>query len=121
MLRQGVRRCAHLASAAAPSLILARSMTALVTARSSVASLSRTPTSLKTIAYASRLYSTETVAAAVQPAQETASDEVVSFDGLSDLGVHKNLLRAITDDMGYGTMTPVQAKTINPALKGTDM
>lgn len=48
-------------------------------------------------------------------------DELVRFEELSDAGVHPNLISAITQGMGYDTMTQVQAKTINSALKGTDM
>jgi len=43
------------------------------------------------------------------------------FGDLSTLGVHQSLIDAITLDMKYERMTPVQAKTINPALKGTDI
>lgn len=128
MLRQGFRRYAGLASAAAPSLMM-RSRTALPIAQKSIASLSRTPATFKNIAYASRLYSSEAAAVETEPIEETAEktieklapEEVVNFAALSEAGVHQNLLDAIIKDMGYDSMTPVQSKTINPALKGTDM
>lgn len=128
MLRQGFRRYAGLASAAAPSLMM-RSRTAFPVAQKSIASLSRTPATFKNIAYASRLYSSEAAAVEAETVEETiekmiektAPEEVVNFIDLSQAGVHKNLLDAIIKDMGYDSMTPVQSKTINPALKGTDM
>lgn len=120
MLRQGFRRYAGLASAAAPSLMM-RSRTALPIAQKSIASLSRTPATFKNIAYASRLYSSEAAAVETEPIEKLAPEEVVNFAALSEAGVHQNLLDAIIKDMGYDSMTPVQSKTINPALKGTDM
>lgn len=84
-------------------------------------SVTRTPSVFKSIANASRLYSSEAVAAETTRVEEAVSGDVVDFHELSKLGVHQNLLQAITRDMNYKTMTPVQSKTINPALKGTDM
>ena len=74
----------------------------------------------KSITAVGRTYSTEADAPA--HVQENAVDGPVElFADLGKLGVHQNLLQAITEDMRYERMTPVQAKTINPALKGTDM
>ncbi|KAK2591644.1 hypothetical protein QQS21_010658 [Conoideocrella luteorostrata] len=76
----------------------------------------------KSIAYASRLYSSEVEAVETQ-AEDGAvpTTELTNFADLSQLGVHRNLLDAVIKDMRYDTMTPVQSKTINPALKGTDI
>jgi ATP-dependent RNA helicase MSS116 len=50
-----------------------------------------------------------------------AEEGITLFKDLKNINVNPNLLEAITKDMRYERMTPVQAKTINPALKGTDM
>ncbi|KAJ2989250.1 hypothetical protein NUW58_g3567 [Xylaria curta] len=71
----------------------------------------------------SRLYTAQS--AAVQANQEAesavSSASVTQFAELSQLGVDKHLIAALTEGMGYDTMTEVQSMTINPALKGTDM
>jgi ATP-dependent RNA helicase MSS116 len=47
---------------------------------------------------------------------------LTKFQDLQDQGViHKNIVRNMTEGMGLETMTEVQAKTINAALKGTDI
>ena len=47
---------------------------------------------------------------------------ITRFDQLEKQGlVNRNIVRAITQDMGLETMTEVQTRTINQALKGTDM
>jgi ATP-dependent RNA helicase MSS116 len=47
---------------------------------------------------------------------------LTKFQDLQDQGIiHKNIVRNMTDGMGLETMTEVQAKTINSALKGTDI
>ncbi|KAI8963810.1 DEAD-domain-containing protein [Daldinia sp. FL1419] len=70
-----------------------------------------------------RLYSQESAAAyATQTDDSPASIyNVTRFEDLSKLGVHERIVRAITVDMGYDTMTEVQSLTINPALKGVDL
>jgi len=61
-------------------------------------------------------------AAAAAPVQEAVSgQDVTQFTQLPQLGVHPNVVRAITDGMGYRDMTDVQSKTINPAMTGTDL
>lgn len=120
MFRQGFRRCASLASAAAPSLIV-RSRVALPVVQRTVSSLSRPVTHFKSITNGSRKYSSEAAAANSEVSEETTPGDVVNFADLSQFGVHQNLLDAITKDMRYDTMTPVQSKTIKSALKGTDM
>jgi ATP-dependent RNA helicase MSS116 len=68
-----------------------------------------------------RLYSTEAAATEEPASPSIPNGPVELFSDLSALGVHRSLIDAITRDMKYERMTPVQAKTINPALKGTDM
>lgn len=69
-----------------------------------------------------RMYSSEAVAPEAENFQSNAApEELTKFADLAAVGVHSNLLDAIIKDMRYESMTPVQAKTINPALKGTDM
>ena len=49
------------------------------------------------------------------------SGPITRFADLESLGVHDTLLKAITQDMGYETMTDVQSMTIAPGLAGKDM
>ncbi|KAI1461382.1 ATP-dependent RNA helicase mss116 [Annulohypoxylon moriforme] len=70
-----------------------------------------------------RLYSQEAVA---HPNTDVADSpagiyDVTRFEDLAKLGVDERIVRAITQDMGYDTMTDVQSLTINPALKGVDL
>ncbi|POR37533.1 ATP-dependent RNA helicase cyt-19, mitochondrial [Tolypocladium paradoxum] len=122
MFRQGIRRYASLAGGVASSSMLLRSRATLPIARQALTALSRPNVPLKPIAQFSRAYSSDAVAEESQKAEPVApAGEVTQFGELAEFGVHENLLRAITKDMGYDDMTPVQAKTINPALKGTDI
>ncbi|OTB08101.1 hypothetical protein M426DRAFT_317206 [Hypoxylon sp. CI-4A] len=71
-----------------------------------------------------RLYSQES--AASQSLADTEDSpaslyDVTRFEDLSKLGVNERIVRAITQDMKYDTMTEVQSLTINPALKGVDL
>jgi ATP-dependent RNA helicase MSS116 len=51
-----------------------------------------------------------------------ADGPVTKFHELETRGlVHKNVIRTITQDMGFEAMTEVQSRTINQALKGSDM
>ncbi|OAA58060.1 dead box RNA helicase [Niveomyces insectorum RCEF 264] len=52
---------------------------------------------------------------------ERAPGLVTQFADLASLGVHENLVRSLTQTLGYDTMTPVQSMTISPALAGKDM
>ncbi|RDA84688.1 hypothetical protein CP532_2754 [Ophiocordyceps camponoti-leonardi (nom. inval.)] len=118
MLRHGFRRCAGQAAAGAASAsILLRSRPVM----RSAASLCHfnVSTAVKSAPFAHRFYSSE--AAAAEGGDAPESGEFTEFQQLSDLGVHPNLLSAIIRDMNYRTMTPVQAKTIPVALKGTDV
>lgn len=121
MFRYGVRRCGSLARAAASSTMLLSARTAFPAARLAASALPRRVVSLKSFASLNRLYSSEAAAEETVAPETAATGEVTSFQDLEAIGVHRNLLDAITKDMGYDSMTAVQAKTINPALKGTDM
>ncbi|KAI1105855.1 ATP-dependent RNA helicase mss116 [Jackrogersella minutella] len=71
-----------------------------------------------------RLYSQQSAAA--RPNTEVADSpagiyDITRFEDLSKLGVDERIIRAITQDMRYDTMTEVQSLTINPALKGVDL
>lgn len=61
--------------------------------------------------------------AAVSSAPEsTPAAEITKFQELEDNKiVHRNIVRNLTEEMNLETMTEVQSKTINSALKGTDI
>lgn len=51
-----------------------------------------------------------------------AQPPLTKFQDLQDQGViHRNIVRNMTEGMGLETMTEVQSKTINSAIKGTDI
>ncbi|KAK2932223.1 Helicase superfamily 1/2, ATP-binding domain [Fusarium oxysporum f. sp. vasinfectum] len=119
MFRSSLRRCATQARSAATAALLTQTRTALpavrrqvLTSQSSIAAISR-------IASITRAYSTEAVAEQNESAPSVEAEPQVRFADLQ--GIHPNLLKPIINDMKYDTMTPVQAKTIQPALKGTDI
>lgn len=123
MFRSSLRRCATQARSAATAALFTQTRTALpavrrqvLTGHSSIAAISR-------IASITRAYSTEAAAEQNENESEsTPSAEAEPEVRFADLqGIHPNLLKPIIDDMKYDTMTPVQAKTIQPALKGTDI
>ncbi|KAH7328208.1 P-loop containing nucleoside triphosphate hydrolase protein [Stachybotrys elegans] len=116
MFRQVFQRCARQAGTVATASML-RSRIAVPAARSAIGHASPLSVPLKNVAHAIRTYSAE--AAAVSSSQ--GSEAPVSFRSLEEHGVDSTLLRAIDTDMGYEHMSPVQAKTIHPALKGSDI
>lgn len=123
MFRQGLRRCALRAASTASASMVLRSP-AMGLARHQMATTIRPISSLKSFLPASRSYSTEAPAEQSDvpaPSAAAAPEPVSLFRDLAERGVHQNLLSAIINGMGYESMTPVQAKTIVPALKGTDM
>jgi ATP-dependent RNA helicase MSS116 len=95
-----------------------RSRAALPIARQSLASATRSSVPLKTLPAFVRAYSAESAA---QTEETKAEPNAAYFKNLETQGVHPNLIQAITTDFGYSVMSPVQDKTIAPALKGTDM
>ncbi|KAF4950973.1 hypothetical protein FGADI_7845 [Fusarium gaditjirri] len=119
MFRSSLRRCATQARSAATAALLTQTRIALpavrrqvLTSQSSIAAISR-------IASIARAYSTEAVAEQNESAPSAEAESEVRFADLQS--VHPNLLKPIINEMKYDTMTPVQAKTIQPALKGTDI
>ncbi|KAF3807120.1 ATP-dependent RNA helicase cyt-19 [Colletotrichum gloeosporioides] len=121
MFRQSLRRCVRIsgASFAAPALRTTRPVVLKSIAQPSQIAL-RAPASLN----AFRLYSSEAAAAAPEQsadAPQQKSGSISRFEDLRTLGVHDNLVNSITKGLKYDTMTDVQSKTIEPALKGMDM
>lgn len=53
--------------------------------------------------------------------KDEASGLITRFADLSQLGVHPAIVRSIVQGMKYEDMTPVQSKTIRPALAGKDL
>ncbi|KAI0152363.1 DEAD-domain-containing protein [Hypoxylon sp. NC0597] len=126
MFRSSIQRQARLGSSARRQL----STLALrqIRSRPLVASYQKWPqaelqlTPLRQITI--RLYSQESAVAHPETDIENLPGgiyDVNRFEDLKNLGVNERIVRAITQDMGYETMTEVQALTINPALKGTDL
>ncbi|KAI0888924.1 ATP-dependent RNA helicase mss116 [Annulohypoxylon maeteangense] len=70
-----------------------------------------------------RLYSSEAAAHPNTAVEDSPAGiyDVTRFEDLAKLGVDERIIRAITQDMRYDTMTDVQSLTINPALKGVDL
>lgn len=70
-----------------------------------------------------RLYSEEAAAHPNTHVEDSPAGiyDITKFEDLAKLGVNERLIRAITQDMRYDTMTDVQSLTINPALKGVDL
>ncbi|KAL6883935.1 P-loop containing nucleoside triphosphate hydrolase protein [Trichoderma longibrachiatum] len=121
MFRTGIRRCGALARVATSSTKLLSARAAFPASFSGAASVSRSVAPLKSFAQFNRLYSADAAVAEEKTPENAAVGEITAFRDLESMGVHRNLLDAITQDMRYESMTPVQAKTINPALKGTDI
>ncbi|KAM0275885.1 hypothetical protein ACHAQH_007317 [Verticillium albo-atrum] len=121
MLRQGLRRCVQLRGASVASSLATRQQPSLLQSieRTSRTSLLRTTAHFNSPV--TRWYSAE-AGAAVEPEQSSdANAQPTRFDELPSLGVHPNLVKNITNGMGYENMSDVQTQTITPALKGTDL
>ncbi|RFU78743.1 atp-dependent rna helicase mss116 [Trichoderma arundinaceum] len=121
MFRHGIRRCGSLARAATSSTMLLSARTTFPATQSAAASLTRPAAPLKSLVCLTRFYSSQAAVAEESAPESVAAGELSSFQELEAIGVHGNLLSAIIKDMRYDTMTPVQSKTITPALKGTDI
>ncbi|KAH6895495.1 P-loop containing nucleoside triphosphate hydrolase protein [Thelonectria olida] len=121
MFRNSLRRCTASARSAASASLISQTRTLPIASRR-IASIPSSITPLNRIASIARAYSSEAPAAQEETsatARTTSPDETVKFTDLD--GIHPNILRAITHELNYDEMTPVQAKTIQPALKGTDI
>ena len=126
MLRQSLRRCARQASSAASRSPLLQSRLAINVARNDALSSVRSIAPLSRFQYlAVRAYHAEAGAVEDQVPSHLndggSSGKITDFKQLQSLDVHPNLLRVISDDFKYDTMTRVQSATIAPALKGKDM
>ncbi|CAK7206539.1 hypothetical protein SEUCBS139899_009335 [Sporothrix eucalyptigena] len=133
MFRTAVLRAARLPRAAgvsSSSIVAGLRNVALPTTRSmaqTAALQSRAVPALLQVAQFARYYSdnataTATAESSVQTESETASSGLITrFADLNKLGVHENLIKNLTQNLGYETMTPVQSMTISPALAGKDM
>jgi ATP-dependent RNA helicase MSS116 len=66
-----------------------------------------------------RFYSSES--SAPQTDDGAPSELITRFANLDQLGVHPNVVRSLTQGLGYETMTDVQSMTINAALAGKDV
>lgn len=119
MFRSSLRRCALQARTAASAALLSQTRAALPVARSQVLTTQLSIASINRLTSFTRAYSSEAVAEQGSEAASTDAEPSVRFAELE--GISDSLLRVILDDMKYDTMTAVQAKTIKPALKGTDM
>ncbi|KAM0563250.1 hypothetical protein ACHAPJ_000968 [Fusarium lateritium] len=119
MFRSSLRRCATQARTAATAALLSQTRAALPIARRQILTPQSSIASLNRIASITRAYSSEAVAEQSEETSSESPEPLVRFAELE--GINGNLLNAIVKDMSYDTMTPVQAKTIKPALKGTDI
>ncbi|KAH9908788.1 ATP-dependent RNA helicase mss116 [Xylariomycetidae sp. FL2044] len=124
MFKTTIQRQARLSAQAYRQL----STCALRSLRSEAASRLSSPASVRPAVFrhlTARLYSAESAATSTDrhaPGSSTSSSGLVTqFADLDKLGVDPTLVRALTEKMGYDTMTEVQSLTINPALKGTDL
>ncbi|RSL63725.1 hypothetical protein CEP54_005017 [Fusarium duplospermum] len=119
MFRTSLRRCANQARTAAAAALISQTRAALPVARRQALTAQSSIATLNKIAFISRAYSAEATAQASEPTSSAPAEEPTKFGELEN--VDQSLLRAIIQGMKYETMTPVQAKTIVPALKGTDI
>ncbi|KAK7431471.1 hypothetical protein QQZ08_001961 [Neonectria magnoliae] len=123
MFRNSLRRCANQARSAATASILSQTRTIVPAARRQIVPVLSIIAPLNRLSFISRAYSSDSTAErtenSVAEAPAPPAEDVTLFAQLD--GVHPNLIESITRGMGYDAMTPVQAKTITPALKGTDI
>lgn len=122
MLRQGIRRCAPVRRAhlSLPAVAQCQVRVTQVARTHKVAVLPP----LRSSFHVSRVLSQDAHANA--PVEEEAGREegmehFMAFEEAIQHGVHPNLIRAITGDMGYSHMSEVQERTLEASLKGKDM
>ncbi|KAK4165888.1 ATP-dependent RNA helicase [Cladorrhinum sp. PSN259] len=105
----------RVAFAARPLQIVSRSSTSARAAARASLSASYCPASSLL-----RFYSSESAAQKEDP-HASSNGLITKFADLSNVGVHKALVSAITQGMNYETMTEVQSMAISPALSGKDI
>lgn len=120
MLKRQVLRQARACRALRPSSLPLSILTPGATSRLSAACKPAVLTASLRSQFIARGYASASAEAA-SPSGASSSGLITRFGDLSSIGVHENILRAITQDMGYVDMTDVQAMSINPALQGKDM
>ena len=120
MMKTGVMRQARLCrvalQAASRVRIAPRTFPSALSALSSAPKAVAAP-SANALTSLARYYSS--AAAASQEAPD--SGLITKFADMADLGVNPRIVKSITEGMGYESMTDVQSRTINAALKGTDL
>lgn len=121
MMKTGVMRQARVyrvaLQAATRVRIAPRTLPSALSALSSAPKALAAP-SINSLASLARYYSSE---AAASNEQDQQPKLVTKFAGLADLGVNPRIVSSITQGMGYEDMTPVQSRTIEAALNGTDL
>lgn len=121
MMKTGVMRQARVyrvaLQAATRVRIVPRTLPSALSALSSTPKALAAP-SINSLASLARYYSSE---AAASNEQDQQPKLVTKFAGLADLGVNPRIVSSITQGMGYEDMTPVQSRTIEAALNGTDL
>ena len=117
-MRRAIQRC---------SASLPRSLTSLPPSRTALLKLSRSRAAIRSSQPSIRLLHQKTSlrqeAAAQEEIQQSSEQDglITRFDELETRGIiHPNIVRVLTRQMGIETMTEVQKRTINEALKGTD-
>ncbi|KJR82226.1 uncharacterized protein SPSK_03132 [Sporothrix schenckii 1099-18] len=130
MLRTSILRAARLpraACASSASIVASLRSTAVRSAglTQTAAFQGRVVPAPSLVARFGRGYSTSN-ATADATADETQEDKgesglVTKFSDLERVGVHKNLVRSLTQGLGYETMTSVQSMAMEPALIGKDI
>lgn len=119
-MRRALQRC----SASLPRSLHSISPAATLTTRFLLARSTTQSIQATTIRALHQTTRSRQEAAAAESASkaEESDGEITRFEDLETRGIiHANVVRTLTREMGLETMTEVQAKTINNALKGTDI
>lgn len=125
MFRTTMMRAARLPRVAVASSSVVAGARQAVMRSTSVTGISQTKLvgqtipSISALARFNRSYSTE--AAAEAPVAAEDDGLITKFSELGKVGVHENVIKGLTQGMGYEQMTPVQSKAMSPALTGKDI
>ncbi|PKS09082.1 hypothetical protein jhhlp_003696 [Lomentospora prolificans] len=125
MLRQGLRTCAPMRRACIPSAASISQFQPRAMRLVKAPSVTLRPVFRNSFHY-SRILRAQSAEAAEAEAVESASEKPLEpqnlrFEDAINEGIHPNLIRSITRDMGYEYMTDVQEKTVRAGLRGTDL
>ena len=127
MLRQGLRTCAPMRRACIPSAasisqFQPRAMRLVKAPSVTLRPVFRNSFHYSRILRAHSAEAAEAEAEAVESASEKPLEpQNLRFEDAINEGIHPNLIRSITRDMGYEYMTDVQEKTVRAGLRGTDL